>query len=74
MVFTQHLLMGVFDLINFHEMVMGQIGHGPKWIICSNDPQSGDFGAGFLIYKGNMIQMRVISGTMTIAIDKIYSL
>ena len=31
--------------------------------ICQNDPQSGDFGAGSLLYNGLMIQMLVIFGT-----------
>ena len=31
--------------------------------ICHNVPQSGDLGAGFLLYKGHMIQMLVITDT-----------
>ena len=31
-------------------------------VICRNDPQPGDFGAGSLLYKGHMIQMLVKSG------------
>ena len=59
--FSRHL-MGVFGLINvcgpswlWVELVMGRM------VICRNDPQPGDFGAGSLLYKGNMVQMLVNS-------------
>ena len=45
---------------------MGRVGYGSNWswaemVICRNDPQPGDFGAGSLLYKGNMVQMLVNS-------------
>ena len=57
--FTQHLLIGVFDLINFG----GLNRTCAKIVICRNDPQPGDCGAGSQLYKGHMIQMLVITDT-----------
>ena len=57
--FILHFLIGVFDLINLR---------GPNWswaemVICRNDPQPADFGAGSLLYKGHMIQMLLNTDT-----------
>ena len=43
-------------------MVMGRIGHGPKRLFAEMTA-TWRFGAVFLLYKGHMIQMLVISST-----------
>ena len=44
-------------------MVMGQTGHGPKWLWVIMTQEPGVSGAGSLLYKGHMIHTFVISGT-----------
>ena len=56
--FIRHLLIGVFDLINFRKLNWSW----PEMVICRNDPQPGDFG-GSLLYKCHIIQMLVITDT-----------
>ena len=53
--FIRHLLIGVFDLINFCTLNWSV----NEMVICQNDPQPEDLG-GFLFYKGHMITVTIV--------------
>ena len=56
---------------------MSQNGCEPNWswaemVIYQNDPQPREFGAGSILYKGDMIQMLVSSGILFYCLPNVH--